>query len=321
VFVTGATGFIGKRLVDRLLEDEADVRILTRRKSGWPGAWVGRVDVRQGDLSDRIALSHQVRGCSAVLHLAGELRDPTKMRAVNVEGTGNLLEACRAAGVGNVVYLSSVGVIGARGSATVDEETVCSPKGEYERSKHDAERLALDWSAREKIPLTVLRPTTVFGERSATAVGSDSMLAWLRAIRRRRFVFFDREAVANYVYSGDVAEACQIASSQRLSGVFVVADSCSLGAFVAAAASAMCVPAPRRFVPATVGYAVALVMQAGAMVVGRRSPLTVNRIRALSSRTRYSAERLRSAAGWQPTTGWEAGMKLTVGWYRDNGLL
>ena len=321
VFVTGATGFIGQRLVDRLLEDEADLRILTRRKSGWPGAWVGRVDVRQGDLSDPIALSRHLRGCRAVLHLAGELRDPTRMRVVNVEGTRNLLAACRAAGVRNVTYLSSAGVIGARGLATVDEDTVCSPQGEYERSKHNAERLALGWSAREKVPLAVLRPTIVFGERSPTAVGLDSMLAWLRAIQARRFVFFSRDAVANYVYVGDVAEACRVAVNAAMDGVFIVADSCALTDFVAAAATAMGCAQPRLVVPPAMGYASAVVMGLAAAVLGKRNPLTIGRVRALSSRTRYDASRLQVAAGWRPPTGWAAGLDRTVAWYQRNGWL
>jgi nucleoside-diphosphate-sugar epimerase len=321
VFVTGAMGFIGQKLVHRLLESGAGVRILSRRDGGWPEGWTGRVDVRRGDLSDRAALSRQLAGCWTVFHLAGELRDRSRMQAVNVAGTANVLAACEAAGVQNVVHLSSVGVIGARGSGLVDEATPCSPKGEYERSKHEAERVALAWAERTGIPLAALRPTTVFGDGPRAGSDPDSMVAWLRAIQAQRYIFFDRDAIANYVYSGDVAEACQIASSQRLNGVFIVADSCPLAAFVAAAAKAMGTPAPRRFVPTTVGYAVALVMQAGAMTVGARSPLTVNRVRALSSRTQYSPERLCSLTGWRPTTGWEAGIGLTVAWYRSQGFL
>jgi nucleoside-diphosphate-sugar epimerase len=321
VFVTGATGFIGQKLVHRLLESGVGVRILTRRDGGWPGGWTGRVDVRRGDLSDRTALSRQLAGCQTVFHLAGELRDRSRMQAVNVVGTANVLAACEAAGVQNVLHLSSVGVIGARGAGLVDEATPCSPRGDYERSKHEAEKLAVAWSERTTIPLAALRPTTVFGDGLRTVSGPDSMLAWLRAIQAQRFIFFDRDAIANYVYSGDVAEACQIAGSQRLNGVFIVADCCPLAAFVAAAARAMGTRAPRRFVPTTVGYAAALVMQAGAMAVGARSPLTVNRVRVLSTRTQYSAERLRSLAGWSPTTGWEAGIGLTVAWYRSQGFL
>lgn len=321
VFVTGATGFIGRRLVDRLLESEREVRILTRGKGGWPDRWLDRVDVRQGDLSDRVALSRQVMGCSAVLHLAGEVRDATKMRAVNVEGTGTLLEACRAAGVGHVVYLSSVGVIGARGSVAVNEETVCRPKGAYERSKHEGERLALRWSATENVPLTVLRPTNIFGEKPATTVGSDSMLAWLQAIQAGRFAFFSRDAVANYVYVGDVVEACRLAVSHPISGVFIVADSCALTEFVAVAAKAMGCATPGLVLPRPVGYASAVAMGIAAAVLGKRNPLTIGRVRALSSRTRYDASKLRFATGWRPTTGWAAGLDRTVAWYREDGTL
>ncbi len=321
LFVTGATGFIGRRLVQRLLGERFQVRVLTRREGGLPEDWVDRVDVRHGDLSDQQTLLRHVIGCRRVFHLAGELRDEARMQPVNVKGTENLLNACESARIEHVVHLSSVGVIGARGSRTVNESTACTPRGEYEQSKYAAERLALDWATRTAIPLAALRPTIVFGEKPLAAATPDSMLAWLRAIQAGRFVFMGREAVANYVYVGDVVEACLVAAGKRLTGEHIVADSCPLSDFVARMAHALKCAEPRLRLPTTAGYALAVLFGLGTSVLGRRNPLTIGRVRALSSRTRYDASRLRSTAGWRPTTGWAGGIDLTVAWYREGGLL
>jgi nucleoside-diphosphate-sugar epimerase len=321
VFVTGATGFIGQRLVQALIDEGANVCVLTSKKSGFPSSWAGRVDVREGDLADERSLSQQLIGCVVVYHLAGELGDPKRMTATNVEGTTNLLAACETANIGHVVHLSSVGVIGARAGGRVDETSPCKPQGAYEQSKWAAEQEALAWRTRTAIPLAILRPTIVFGGGARAATGPDSMLAWLRAIQSGRFVFFCRKAVANYIYVGDVVEACRLASNTRADGTFVIADSCPLADFVAAAARAMGCHVPRWRVPKSIGLGLAVMTHSLARLVRKQSPLTVARVQALSSQVFFDATRFRASTGWRPGIGWEAGLGLTVRWYRENGLL
>jgi nucleoside-diphosphate-sugar epimerase len=308
-------------LVQSLIDEEANVRVLTRKKSGFPKSWAGRVDVREGDLLDERSLNQHLIGCAAMYHLAGELRDPGRMTATNVEGTRNLLAACEAAEVRHVVHLSSVGVIGARTRGRVDETSPSRPQGVYEQSKWAAEREALAWRARTTIPLAILRPTIVFGDGARAAAVTDSMLAWLSAIQSGRFVFFSQSAMANYIYVGDVVAACRLANSTRADGTFIIADSCPLTVFVAAAARAMGCSAPRWRVPKLIGLSLAVTAQTLTRIVRKQSPLTVARVRALSSQVLFDATRFRTSTGWRPGIGWEAGLGLTVRWYRENGLL
>ena len=319
ILVTGGTGFIGRHLVDQLLVEGASVRVLTRGSRPMAENW-GSVEIAVGDLRNASSLGAAVQGCRLVYHLAGELRDPAHFQATNIEGTQHLLTACQAGLVEEVVILSSVGVMGVRKPGSANENTACHPRNAYEKSKYAAEQLALAWSTRTDIPVTVLRPTTVFGE--GTRANSDSMLSWMRAIQSGHFVIFDEKAIANYVYVGDLVAACRRAAHARAKGVFIISDSCLLTEFVAAVAGALGTAAPTRVVPLPLGYAVALCMQAlGRLLPSNFPRLTVARVRALSSRTRYCSAQVGSALNWHPAFGYRVGLQRTVIWYRQSGLL
>lgn len=169
----------------------------------------------------------------------------------------------------------------------------------------------MEWSEKTGVAVTALRPTIVFGERDPIA--ADSMLAWLRSIQRGRFVFFDHQAVANYIYVGDVVIACVQSVQASARGVFIVADSCSLLEFVSACANALQVPAPRFFVPLPLAYTLASLMQ----VILPNSPLTGARVHALSNRTLYRSSRI-DQIGWRPIFGYRVGLQHTVAWYKRN---
>ncbi len=320
ILMTGATGYIGQHLVNRLLAEGAAVRVLTRGTRPLPDRWAGKVETALGDLVDPTTLPPAIAGCKSVYHLAGELRDPARMQDTNVRGTQHLLAACKQAEtVERVVLLSSVGVMGVRKPGLVDEMAPCRPQNVYEQSKYTAEQLALSWSAQTHIPVTALRPTIVFGD--GPRVAADSVLAWLRAIQSGRFVFFDKQAVANYVYVGDVATACLRSAEAEVAGVYIVADPCPLTGFVTAAAEALGVPAPSRAVPLPIAQAFAFVLQAFGRLLRKNPPLTIARVQALSNRTCYDSTRIKAALGWQPAIGYRDGLQRTVNWYRQIGQL
>src|SRR3982751_6373498 len=138
--VTGATGFIGRHLVPRLIEEGGNIRVLTRRPDKLPPEWSGRVEVISGSLLDPAVRREATLGVSNIFHLAGEIRDPQLMKAVNASAVHDLLESAIAAGVKQFIHLSSVGVVGAEDPGSITEEAVCRPKNEYEQTKLEGEQ-------------------------------------------------------------------------------------------------------------------------------------------------------------------------------------
>lgn len=319
VLVTGATGFVGRPLVASLLSRGAEVRVLTRNAERVPAEWLGHVGVALGDVLDAASLDAAVAGADTVFHLAGEIRDESAFESVNHQGTLNLLRACVASGATRFIHLSSVGVIGASRPGRYDESSECHPQNAYEWSKLSAERAVLEAPAAGSLAVTVLRPTIVFGPRRGSA--PDSFVGWLRAIQSGRFRFIGRgDAVANYVYVEDVAASCLAVAGDpgAVGEIYHVADAAPLRDFVGHAATLLGVSPPGSL-PAWVAYPAAVGLERLGRLVGFSSPLTLARVKALTSRALYAGDKL---AGVHPLPyGWREGLRRTILAYRESGVL
>ncbi len=170
--VTGASGFIGSRLTELLLDEGVEVRVLARNPSALPPSLKGRAGTARADLSTGEGLKEAVGGVATVIHLAGTthaLRGSEYMR-VNARGTALLLAALRnsCAGLSRFVLVSSQAAAGP-GCGTVpvtegDEPCPCTP---YGRSKLKAERLV----GKAGIPFTIVRPPIVYGPGDKATLG------------------------------------------------------------------------------------------------------------------------------------------------------
>jgi len=322
VGVTGGTGFIGRHLVTSLVEQGVHARVLTRRPEILGRLWSkGDVEPWVGDLTKPETLRDFGRNARVIYHLAGEIRDSSYFDMVNATGTKNLLEACHDQKLTRFVHLSGVGVIGATGAGVVSESTPCHPKNAYERSKYAGEQVALTAFKKFQIPVTILRPTIVFGE--GRDYDRDSFATWLGAIQKGWFRFVGTgDSVANYIYVGDVVRACLLlAGADKATGeVYILSDSCLLRAFVGAAAEFLGVGMPGNL-PAGLAYTLAIGFEVAGRIGNFSPPLTVSRVRALMSRVVYSGDKLRKELGFSPAVGWRKGLRRTIKWYKQKGLL
>ena len=284
------------------------VRVLTRGNRSLPQSWLDRVEVVYGELNDSTALQKAVSGCVSVFHLAAELRDSTQMDRVNIEGTRCLLDTCNQSGVRKFIHLSSVGVIGARGAAgLLDETAPAHPCNAYEISKYAGERVALLHHNVNGIQVMVVRPTIVYGENRNPQ--NDSFLAWIRAIKARRFLQIGRDYVNSYVYVGDVAAAClAVANDARTGGgVYIVNEPVPLSTFIAELSALLGVKEP-GMLPRPVGILFEKVFR------------QTGRFASLYNRTIYSMDRL-AKLGFSLPFGYREGLRRTVQLYREKVLL
>ncbi len=318
--VTGGTSFIGRHLIQRLLdEEEAPIILLTRNASKIPQDWRSRVQAVEGDIREKRSLSMLPFEGSIVFHLAGEVNSKSLFHDINVTGTENLISLAAPARVKHFIHLSSVGVIGHPAERQIDETTPCHPMNEYERSKYEGEKILTEYFERYQIPVTIFRPSTVFGEGSK----SQSFLGWMRSIKNRTFRFIGEKAYANYIYAGDVAEALFRASKSGQTGkeIFILSDGKPMEEFVHSAAEILKVEIPGTPIPRWFAFVVAGTLAPLANHFGKSFPLTVTRVRALTDRRIFSMEKLRRELEFKPRFGIVEGLKRTLRWYEKEGLL
>lgn len=165
--VTGATGFIGWHVARLLGERGHKVRALVR-----PSARLRELDAEPvtGDLRDPSSLERAAAGCGVVFHVAADYRlwarDSNELYRSNVDGTRNLLNAARGAGVERFVHTSTVGCIGVPPGGVGDENhpvSIEEMSGPYKRSKYMAERIALEFAA-SGFPVIIVNPTAPVGD-------------------------------------------------------------------------------------------------------------------------------------------------------------
>jgi len=319
VLVTGATGFVGWHVARVLLERGCCVRALVR-----PSSRVRELDVETvtGDLRDPDSLKSAVDGCGLVFHVAADYRlwakDPSEMYRSNVDGTRNLLEAARAAGVEKVVYTSTVGCIGFPKDKPGDEDTPVSRAdmvGDYKRSKFMAEQVALQFAA-EGFPVIIVNPTAPIGDHDFKPTPTGKII-----------VDFLNGAMPAYIETGlnlvdvrDVAEGHLLAADRGKPGERYIlgAANLTLAEIFGMLEKISGRTAPRRRIPYAVAYAAALVSTGWAAVTGRAPRAPLNGVRMASKKMFASHEKAARELGYSPGPVEDA-LCRAVEWFRGNG--
>ena len=166
ILLTGATGFIGKHLLNALLTEGNEVLCLVRESSdvsflGEPG-----VTLKTGSLLEPKTIEAAFAGIDVVIHLAGQVGafgiPYQQFYEINCQGTINILKLAEAYSVKQMIYCSTPGVLGF-GKRLAPEEAEYAPRNDYEITKMIAEKSILDFCKNAKIRYTIIRPDFVYG--------------------------------------------------------------------------------------------------------------------------------------------------------------
>jgi dTDP-glucose 4,6-dehydratase len=185
VLVTGADGFIGSHLVEKLVRQGNDVRAFVYYNSFNSWGWLDQtsdhvrdhIEVFAGDVRDPHGVKSAVQGCDTIYHLAALIAIPYSYHSpdtyidTNVKGTLNVLQAARDLGVENVVHTSTSEVYGTAQFVPISEEHPLQGQSPYSASKIGADQLAFSFYASFGVPVAIARPFNTYGPRqSARAV-------------------------------------------------------------------------------------------------------------------------------------------------------
>jgi len=264
------------------------------------------VTIIEGDLADgNCNLDKFLSGCDLIFHCAGEVSDTSRMRQVHVVGTERLLDATKkyASKANKTIHwvqLSSVGAYGLEhtGSKVIErivtEEASENPIGEYEVTKTQSDKLVRESAKDGHITFSMLRPTFVFG----VGMRNQSLISLVKFIRRGLFFYIGKKgAVTNYIHVDDVVDALILCGFHKraIGQVYNLSNDCLLEEVVESIAASANISAPKLRVPRNV--AIIMVQVIGIFVP---LPLTLERVKALSNRTRYSSHKIFSELGFRP---------------------
>jgi nucleoside-diphosphate-sugar epimerase len=273
VLVTGGAGFIGSHLVDALLARGARVRVLDDLSTGSRdnladafAAAGGRLELVAGDVRELAACRRACEGAALVFHQAAlgsvprSLDEPAATVAINVQGTANVLEAARDAGVARVVYASSSAVYGDSQAVPSREGDEGAPLSPYALSKWMDEELAAGFGRCFGTSTVGLRYFNVYGARQDPAGPYAAVVPCLfRAMLRGEppVVYGDGEQTRDFCYVGDVVTANLLAAGAPTAaeGVYNIAGGrqTSVNELVRAVAQALGIDAEPRHEPPRAG--------------------------------------------------------------------
>lgn len=327
VLVTGATGFIGRRLVRTLCENGIAVEALSRYDSigglvrDCPG---GRITPIVADLTHVASLDQVCDDVDGVFHLAGYAHavDANSEsaavihRRVTVDGTRALLEQARRAGVTRFVYVSSVKAMGEASEEYIDETVVALPVTEYGRAKLEAEQLVLAMGRDFGMHVCVLRLPLVYGPEA-----KGNLLQMIRTIDSGRFPpppkVYNRRSL---VHVDDVVTALRLAMEHpRADGeIYLVTDgrAYSTREIYELMCRALGRAAPRWAVPVGVLRAIAGIGDAAGRMRGRPFFFNSVALDKLLGSAWYNSDKIERELGFKPTHTLETALPGMVEEYR-----
>jgi polyketide synthase len=324
ILITGASGFLGRRLAEMVLARGDGVRLLLRHSSRLDLA-DDRLEIVRCALSDGAGLARAMTGIRAVYNCAGLSSDWgswAQFRAANVDGVTSLLAAARRTGtVERFVHVSTTDIYGYP-RQPCDERYGARDVGlPYNRSKGLGDTLALRFCRETGLPVTVVRPATIFGPHSKDWVVELSAL-----LRSGWVVTIGGGAVpAGLVYVDDVVDAMlSLAENGAAIGEAynVVDPSClTWRDYFDALADGLGVARPRLDIGPMTAYGLGALCEAVYRAIGIASrPLfTRHVVRLLSRNQQYDARKLRGTVSDFPRIGVTEGLARTIAWLKATG--
>jgi nucleoside-diphosphate-sugar epimerase len=322
--VTGASGFTGSHLCERLAKEGYAVRGLVRDPNRAAGLRRAGVEVAVGDLRDAQALRRAMKGISVVYHIAAEFRHDNlsrkEMMAVNVDGTKNVIEAAVDERVQKFIHCSTIGVHGDIKNPPADENSPCAPGDIYQESKLEAEKVVTEYMLKDRLPIVIFRPGGIYGP------GDLRFLKLIKAIRNGHFVMLGSgKPLYQMIYISDLIDGILLCGTkcEAVGNVYILTgnDSVTLNQLVGTIAEILSVQPPWLRFPVTPVYMAGFICEMICKPLGINPPLYRRRVDFFRKSRSFTIAKAQGELGFNPKTDLRTGIQFTVSWYENNGYL
>ncbi len=322
IAVTGATGSLGRALIERLLNSGHIVKALIRSETQAQKMQSVNLEVVIGDVRDDAALEKLLQGADVVMHLAawmGKPFDEKIAQGINVTATDRVVRLAAAAGVKRVVLASSVAVYGPVLGGVISESAPTQKIGDlYSDTKTDAESAAKAAALDTGIELTILRPAMIYGPASPswTVVPFEGIRAGTPMI------IGTGEDLLNPVFVGDVARAFEIAAFHPAAAgeaFNISGEPSSWNTFLGHYARMSGVNLRR--LPAGIAQVGAGIGERVSKAIGKRPQVMAQMVGVMTSQASFSGAKALEVLGFKPEVSLEAGMLQTEHWLREHGYI
>jgi nucleoside-diphosphate-sugar epimerase len=321
--LTGASGFIGGRLAARLVGDGYQLRCLVRASSDTSALRALGVELAVGDLTDRASLARAAQGCSYVLHCGALVSDwatVDEITAINVRGTGDLLQAAVDASVRRFIYVSTTDVYGYPHAKVDETYTASGFCNWYAQSKLDAEAEVSRVQEAGSLQTVLLRAATVYGP------GSEDVVAEIaRAIKGRHMLLIDGgRPLAGLCHVDNLVDAVLLALHHDAApgNAFNVSDGVNISwrRFTDDLANGLGAPAVRWSLPYWLALGIGFSLEHGYRLLRRTTRLSAppllsrQAVQVLGRNQEFSNGKLREMLGWEPRVDYASGLTDTLAW-------
>jgi dihydroflavonol-4-reductase len=321
-FVTGATGFLGRAIVEELVAAGRPVRALARSESGAQLLVALGAEPVRGGLGDPSTLVAGFRGCEVVYHAAGVnafcLPDPRPMFEVNVAGSRAVVLAAAAAGVSRLVYTSSAATldVGASGADRAGHHGSRRFLSNYARSKYEAEQAVMDASASTGLPVVCVNPASVQGP-GRTSGTARLLIGYLNGKLPAAV-----DGPLNVIDIADCTRGHLLAEAHGVPGerYLLCGASMTLRSGLALLSRLTGLEDPPRFLPPRLALAAAACIEVIARARGKHPRFCREMVRTLVEGTAYDGSRATRDLGLAYTP-IETTMRRTIRWYLEQGLI
>jgi nucleoside-diphosphate-sugar epimerase len=323
ILVTGATGFTGKAVSRRLVEEGEQVVAFVRPTSNVRELEELGVECLRVDIKNPTDVMDHFAGVSKVFHIAAAYRaeyaDHDEFRLVNVEATRNLLEAAKRNRVRRFIHCSTVGVQGRIDDPPADEEYRFLPGDHYQASKMEGELLALRYFS-DGLPGVVVRPVGIYGP------GDTRFLKLFKPISKGMFVMIGTgNTLYHLTYISDLVDGFLLCGKrdEALGEVFTIAGETytTIRDLVHMIADVLGKPRPAWRVPFYPVYLASVACEKACSLVGVEPPLYPRRVEFFYKDRAFNIGKAKRLLDYSPKIGLREGLAATADWYKGKGLI